>query len=43
MDIVFVAVGLVSFAVAVVYVRDCDRIVGRDQAADGSPDPGSAR
>lgn len=41
MDIVFVAVGLAGLALAALYVRGCDRIVGRDQA--GSSDSGSAR
>ena len=43
MDIVFVAVGLAGFALAALYVRGCDRIVGRDQATNGPSDPGGAR
>lgn len=34
MDVVFVAVGLACFALGVLYVRGCDRIVGREKAAD---------
>lgn len=45
MDIVFVVVGLAGLALAALYVRGCDRIVGRDQGTDpsGPLDPGSAR
>lgn len=34
MDVVFVAVGLACFALGVLYVRGCDRIVGRENVAD---------
>ncbi|MCW5952516.1 MAG: hypothetical protein KIT69_09685 [Propionibacteriaceae bacterium] len=45
MDIVFVPVALAGFALAALYVRGCDRIVGRDQRTDptGSPGQRSAR
>lgn len=45
MDVVFVAVGLTCFALGVLYVRGCDRIVGRGNAADtaGPTEPGSPR
>lgn len=45
MDVVFVAVGLACFALGVLYVRGCDRIAGRENAADtgGPADQGSLR
>ena len=35
-DLIFVAVVVAFFAVTVAYVRGCERIVGRDEAA-GTP------
>ena len=45
MDVVFVALGLACFALGALYVRGCDRIVGRENVADtaGPTEPGSPR
>jgi hypothetical protein len=37
-DIVFVAIALAFFGLCYLYVLGCDRIIGRDAPATGSPD-----
>lgn len=45
MDVVFIAVGLAGIALAGLYVRGCERIVGRDAPAEAvrRGEPGSPR